>query len=60
MKSVLVSTRRENLTISPVTTPYLDRMLSVASCTITPDKVWSEKGLGRPLLSWFALSLGGD
>ena len=24
MKSVLVSTRRENLTISPVTTPYLD------------------------------------
>ena len=31
MKSVLVSTRRENLTISPVTTPYLDRILSFES-----------------------------
>ena len=31
MKSVLVSTRRENLTISPVTTPYLDRIVSFES-----------------------------
>ena len=31
MKSVLVSTRRENLTISPVTTPYLDRIVNFES-----------------------------
>ena len=31
MKSVSVSTRRENLTISPVTTPYLDRIVSFES-----------------------------
>ena len=31
MKSVLVSTRRENLTISPVTTPYFDRIVSFES-----------------------------
>ena len=32
MKSVLVSTRRENLTISPVTTPYLDLIVNFESC----------------------------
>ena len=32
MKSVLVSTRCENLTISPVTTPYLDLIVSFESC----------------------------
>ena len=31
MKSVLVSTRRENLTISLVTTPYLDRIVNFES-----------------------------
>ena len=32
MKSVWVSTRRENLTISPVTTPYLDLIVNFESC----------------------------
>ena len=31
MKSVFVSARRENLTISPVTTPYLDRIVNFES-----------------------------
>ncbi len=31
MKSVFVSSRRKNLTISPVTIPYLDRIINFES-----------------------------